>query len=75
MEGDHTREIIGLAMRVHSRLGPGLLESAYERCLCHELQRHDMAYVRQIELPIEYDDLPARVRLPCRHCGARLSHR
>ena len=57
MEGDHTREIIGLAMRVHSRLGPGLLELAYERCLCHELQRHDMAYVRQIELPIEYDDL------------------
>jgi GxxExxY protein len=32
-----THQIISLAMRVHTRLGPGLLESAYERCLCHEL--------------------------------------
>jgi GxxExxY protein len=61
MDEDHTHEIIGLAMRVHSRLGPGLLESAYERCLCHELQRHGMAYARQVDLSIEYDDL----LLPC----------
>jgi hypothetical protein len=31
-----THQIIGLAMRVHTRLGPGMLENAYERCLCHE---------------------------------------
>jgi len=37
---DLTQRIIGLAMRVHSRLGPGLLESAYERCLCHEFDQH-----------------------------------
>jgi hypothetical protein len=36
---DLTQQIIGLAMRVHSRLGPGLLEGAYERCLCHEFDR------------------------------------
>ena len=35
-----TQRIIGLAMRVHTRLGPGLLESAYERCLCHEFDRN-----------------------------------
>jgi PD-(D/E)XK nuclease superfamily len=34
-----TRQIIGLAVRVHTHLGPGLLESAYERCLCHEFDR------------------------------------
>jgi GxxExxY protein len=38
MLGNHdlTQRITGLAMRVHTRLGPGLLESAYEHCLCHE---------------------------------------
>jgi GxxExxY protein len=50
-----TRQIIGLAMRVHSRLGPGLLESAYERCLCHEFDRNDVPYRRQVDLPLEYD--------------------
>jgi GxxExxY protein len=37
---DLTSQIIALAMRVHTHLGPGLLENAYERCLCHELERH-----------------------------------
>ena len=36
---DLTHKIIGLAMRVHRRLGPGLLESVYEKCLCHEIDR------------------------------------
>ena len=52
-----TRQIIGLAMRVHSRLGPGLLESVYERCLCHEFDKHDLPYARQVELPIDYDGI------------------
>jgi GxxExxY protein len=34
-----TKQIIGLAMRVHTHLGRGLLENAYERCLCHEFDR------------------------------------
>lgn len=57
MVDDHTHEIIGLAMQVHSRLGPGLLESAYERCLCHEFQQHEIPYAKQVDLPISYDDL------------------
>ena len=52
-----TNQIIALAMRVHTRLGPGLLESAYERCLCYELDRHAVPHARQVELPIEYDGL------------------
>lgn len=50
-----THRIIGLAMRVHTRLGPGLLENAYERCLCHEFDQHLIAYSRQVELPLLYD--------------------
>ena len=52
-----TNQIIALAMRVHSRLGPGLLEHAYERCLCHEFERNAVPYARQVKLPIEYDGL------------------
>ena len=52
-----THAIIGLAMRVHTSLGPGLLESAYEHCLCHEFDRHQIAYARQVDLPLLYDDL------------------
>ena len=42
-------------MRVHARLGPGLLESAYEHCLCHEFERKALAYARQVDLPLNYD--------------------
>jgi GxxExxY protein len=56
-----TQQIIGLAMRVHTRLGPGLLETAYERCLCHEFDQHAVPYARQVELPMDYDG----VRLDC----------
>ena len=49
-----THRIIGLAMRVHTCLGPGLLESAYERCLCHEFDHNSLVYERQVELPLNY---------------------
>jgi GxxExxY protein len=52
-----TQRIIGLAMRVHTRLGPGLLESAYERCLCHEFDQNALAYERQVDLPLDYDNV------------------
>lgn len=52
-----TRQIIGLAMRVHSRLGPGMLESAYEHCLCFELERNQIPFTRQVDIPIIYDSL------------------
>ncbi len=54
---DLTHRIIGLAMRVHRRLGPGLLKSVYERCLCHELDKAGIAFQRQVSLPVRYDDV------------------
>ena len=50
-----TQHIIGLTMRVHTRLGPGLLESAYEHCLCHVFDQHALPYARQVGLPLDYD--------------------
>jgi GxxExxY protein len=47
--------IIDSAMKVHSSLGPGLLESAYEHCLKYELHKRGLSFKSQIELPIEYD--------------------
>ena len=49
-----TGEVIGAAIEVHKALGPGLLESAYEECLCHELRLRGIQFERQVELPIEY---------------------
>jgi GxxExxY protein len=49
-----TREIIGAAIEVHRTLGPGLLESAYEECLCRELSVRGIAFERQEPLPVEY---------------------
>ena len=49
-----TGEIIGAAIEVHKILGPGLLESVYEECLCHELDLREIPYERQKNLPIEY---------------------
>jgi GxxExxY protein len=53
--GAPTHQIIGLAIRVHTRLGPGLLESAYEHCLCHELDRNNLPFERQVTLLLIYD--------------------
>jgi GxxExxY protein len=47
-------QIIGAAIEVHKNLGPGLLESAYEECLCHELGLRGILYERQKDLPIQY---------------------
>ncbi len=49
-----TGEVIGAAIEVHKHLGPGLLESAYEECLCHELSLRKITYERQKQLPISY---------------------
>jgi GxxExxY protein len=46
--------IIGACIQVHRELGPGLLESAYEECLCYELSRRDLLFTRQQPLPIRY---------------------
>ena len=48
------KKIIGAAIEVHRALGPGLLESAYEQCLCHELELKGLLFDSQRELPVEY---------------------
>jgi GxxExxY protein len=56
-----TGQVIGAAIEVHRSLGPGLLESAYEECLCHELHLRKIPLTRQEPLPIEYKG----VKLDC----------
>jgi GxxExxY protein len=56
-----TEQIIGLAIEVHRQLGPGLLESAYEECLCFELKQEGLPFRRQVALPVVYKS----VRLDC----------
>jgi len=56
-----TGQVIGAAIEVHKILGPGLLESTYEECLCHELELRAIPYERQKELSIEYKG----VKLDC----------
>ena len=58
---DLTEKIIGAAIEVHRALGPGLLESANEECLCHELSLRDLSFQRQVPLPVEYKG----VKLDC----------
>ena len=56
-----TQRIIDFAIEVHRQLGPGLLESAYEECLCHELREAAIAFRRQVPLPVVYKE----IRLDC----------
>ncbi len=56
-----TERIIGAAIEVHKVLGPGLMESAYEECLCRELVLRGVGLERQLPLPVEYKG----VRLDC----------
>lgn len=60
-----TNNIIGAAIEVHKALGPGLLESAYEACLCRELELRRIPYMRQKALPVAYKGLEL-------DCGYRL---
>ena len=60
-----TGQIIGAAIEVHKILGPGLLESTYEKCLCQELQLRNLAFERQKPFPIVYKGMKL-------DCGYRL---
>ena len=60
-----TSRIIGAAIEVHRQLGPGLLESVYEECLCHELSLRGIRFVRQVDIPVIYKGLKL-------DCGYRL---
>ena len=65
LEQQITEAIIGAAIEVHRELGPGLLESAYEECFCHELHLRGLSFQRQVELPVAYKGLKL-------DCGYRL---
>jgi GxxExxY protein len=52
-----TSQIVDAAVKVHMRLGPGLLESAYEACLVHELAKRGIAFRQQVPMPVRYDEL------------------
>jgi GxxExxY protein len=54
---DLSKQVIGCALEVHRHLGPGLLESAYEQCLAHELSCAKLAFQLQAPVPIEYKDV------------------
>jgi len=56
-EEDIGHAIIGAAMKVHSAVGPGLLESAYETCLAYELEKNRIAVQSQVSIPIRYEEL------------------
>ena len=52
-----TVQVIGAAIDVHRELGPGLLESVYEECLCHEIGVRGLAFTRQVAVPVRYKDV------------------
>ena len=64
-ENEISGKIIGAAIEVHKMLGPGLLESAYEECLCRELHLRGIEFERQVPLPLNYKgiDLDCSYRL------------
>lgn len=64
-ENELTEAVIGAAIEVHRKLGPGLLESAYEECLCRELALRGIPFKRQLALPVEYKGIKL-------DCGYRL---
>ncbi len=65
LHAELTERVIAAAIDVHRALGPGLLESAYEECLCHELALRGIRFERQLPLPVVYKG--------CRlDCGYRL---
>lgn len=60
-----SHRVIGAALKVHKELGPGLIESIYERCLCYEFQKSGLEFERQVAVPVVYDSvkLDADLRL------------
>ncbi len=60
-----TSKVINAAIEVHKSLGPGLLESAYEECLCREFDLREIKYERQKDLPVQYKGITL-------NCGYRL---
>ncbi|MCA9072834.1 MAG: GxxExxY protein [Planctomycetaceae bacterium] len=67
-----SRQVIGAAIEVHRTLGPGLLESVYEKCLLHELQLRRISCIKQQQVQIRYKSGGVRRDLAIRHSGREL---
>jgi GxxExxY protein len=57
IHGDITQAVLDAAYKVHTKLGPGLLERPYRACLCHELRKRGISHVEEKVIPVEYDGL------------------
>jgi len=55
-ENELSKLFLNIAFKVHTALGPGLLESAYENILCYELEKNNIPFERQMDVPIRYDN-------------------
>jgi GxxExxY protein len=49
--------VVDIAFSLHKKLGPGLLESVYEKCFCYELEKRELPFIRQEKVPIQYEEL------------------
>jgi len=56
-----TKTIIGIAIKVHSQLGPGLLESAYKECLFYEIQNHEIFVEKEKSMPLIYEQVKLEI--------------
>ena len=54
---ESARQIVDIAINIHKQLGPGLLESVYEKCFCHALRQRGIPFVKQKPVAIVYNDL------------------
>jgi GxxExxY protein len=57
LRSELTEKVIGLAIKLHRRLGPGLFESVYEECLCFEFEQAGIGYARQVAIPVVYESV------------------
>ncbi|MBP9191072.1 MAG: GxxExxY protein [Ignavibacteria bacterium] len=57
--------VIGAAIEVHKELGPGLLESVYHSCMCHELHLRKINFISEMKIPIQFKGLKMNVDLRC----------
>lgn len=55
VEGDVSKKVVDCAFRVHQQLGPGLLENAYEECLCILLRKENIPFPRQLQMPLIFE--------------------
>ena len=61
-ENEVARQIVDAAYRIHTSLGPGLLESAYEAVLAYELEKRGLGVTRQQAVPVVYEDIRVKKR-------------